>query len=464
MMCLRLTVLSAVLVAPISALPIHSARRQLSGQRQHTKRAGTQALPLRPGLLQGRGSRQTPRRSELCELRCQAAGSAAKSAVNSTAESSCADQCHKTWASLHQASNFVKAGRATLIQFPDSSEVQKLRVGNNTAFDGVMFAGGLLVNGRSSFTARLCTSQCKDNHAAGLTSTVILGELNWEDVKRRRTEVRWASASEVSVPHITTGAYVGPEDPRLDVIQGARFVLANINVDEPGCPKFIPEWSNPRRMFFKPLDPIPDAQPCAIQLEEVDRCSVQKNWASLVPRGSNEIFFVYSTMPFRILQFDKQRCKASFVRDEATAADLSAAHSNASLIKGLEKVHGGSRYVFGIAVPEGELYFALGHTAPPDYRQVLIAVLRRLGTHGTSFSLAAVSCPIKISLHDRGSSLRSKTIATSIVEFNNETDRTRITYQMNDEKNYITELEGVGKWLRAIHEEFHSGLPLHCTG
>lgn len=435
---LRFAILPALLVTPISALPIHSGQHQPSGQRQHVRRAGAKAFPPRAGLLQGRASKQKSQRSA-------------------------------AWSISQQASKLVKAsGRHVFIQFPNSSEVLKLRVKNDMAFDGVMFAGGVLVNGRSSFTARLCTSQCIDNNAAGLFSTVVLGELNWADVEHGRAEVHWASASEVPVPHIETGAYVGPEDPRLDVIQGARFILANINVDEPGCPKFVPEWSNPRRMFFKPLDPIPDAQPCAIQLDEVDRCSVQKNWASLVPRGSSELFFVYSITPFQVLRFDKQRCKASFVRDE----DVDTAAPTKDVVPVMQqiaqkpqlKVHGGSRYVFGMAVPEGELYFALGHTAPPEYRQVLVAVLRRLNGHGASFSLAAVSCPIKLSSRQReGHLFRGNTIATSIVDFNVKTDLTLVTYQMNDEKNYITELEGVGKWLQAIHKEFHDDVPVYCN-
>lgn len=344
----------------------------------------------------------------------------------------------------------------------------------------MMFAGGVQVRGRDSFAARICTSGCVDTIARGLASRVIIGDLIGQD--QGAQDLAWSQASVLDIPHNRTGLFVGPEDPRLDVVGDSRFILANVNVDVQGCPAKDHAYENPRHMFFAPVDAIPGSRACRVQLEGVSPCQVQKNWAPLVPRGSKDIHFVYSLSPLRVLRFDQQSCTASFLADHRVDSPAST----------LGNVHGGTRFVHGMAVREGDLYFAIGHTAPPGYEQVLVAVLvqprgastpngsntvgpivrSKFGKIGEklasvqpelAFHLVGVSCPIDIAKLTAASKGNPMVITTSIINFDPDVDLARITFQMHETHNYQTELHGISDWLRTTYDDFKHGGPVYCA-
>jgi hypothetical protein len=278
------------------------------------------------------------------------------------------------------------------------------------------------------------------------------------DVSSSERGLEWSQVTAVSVPHNSTGWFVGPEDPRIDTVNGARFVLANVNVDVAGCPAVEHEFQKPRQMFFAPVDTIADARPCLIQLEGVSPCRVQKNWSPLVAKGSASIYFVYSLSPFKMLKFNKKACAASFT-SQAVESKFDETGSR------LGHVHGGTRFVHGISTLDGDVYFAVAHTAPPDYSQILTAVLMKHGPNDDpSFHLIGMSCPLKfIDMSGRHGRDEPKTITTSIVDYDPASDLARITFQAYDSENYHSEVQGVRSWLETTYDEFKNGGPVVCT-
>jgi len=378
---------------------------------------------------------------------------AAKCTHHSSA--TCASVCEGALEKLRAASESVSVGPPLEIKSPSGSIVKRLpKRDTSRQFDGMMFAGGVQIGGQDSFAARVCTNGCIDHTSAGLFSSVIFGELSKE-----KQGMTWKQATQVDVPHPPSGAFVGPEDPRLDVVDGSRFILANVNVDVKGCKEVEHAYEKPRQMFFAPVDAIPNSRACHIQLDGVSPCKVQKNWAPLVPRNSKEIYFVYSLSPLRVLKFDKQACKASFTEAESE----SKLHSFA----GLEGVHGGTRFVHGITVPEGDIYFAFGHTKPPGYKQVITAVLMKRTqanrTTDPTFHLIGMSCPIKFPQLPAGRTDNPMMIATSIVNFDPSEDHARITFQAHDSQSFLSDVKGIGAWLQATYENFRMDGPVHCV-
>jgi hypothetical protein len=371
---------------------------------------------------------------------------AARCSGRTTTAAACLRSCESSLQRLRSAADSVSVEQDEVRKIP-FPHMQIPREETGKRFDGMMFAGGASIGGHDSFVARICTSNCADYTAAGLISKVVVGEL--------KPSLVWKEAAVLEIPHSGKGLYVGPEDPRLDVVNGSRFILANVNVDVKGCQLHpTEEWKNPRQMFFSPVDAIPDAQPCLIQLEGEDPCKVQKNWAPLVPLHSSEIYFVYSIAPFRVLRFSKNTCAASTM-PQAVAKDLDTAGLTRNL-------HGGTRFVHGLSVPGGELYVAFAHTAPPAYEQLLVAVLSQHSGDSLepSFRLIGVSCPIQFG---KGSPRDAMMIATSIISFDSAADLARVTYQQHDSENYHTEVRGMGQWLKAAYAEFLKAGPVYCT-
>lgn len=378
--------------------------------------------------------------------------------------STCLGSCLASLTRLRSAAASVLVSKPSTISMPSSSIVRSLpRVDTDRPFNGMMFAGGINVGGRDVFTARLCTNGCVDQTSAGLYSTVIVGELSGAE-----HDFAWKHASALEIPHNKTGWFVGPEDPRIDVVDGARFVLANVNVEvrDEKCKKVHHEYEKPRQMFFSPVDAIPDAKPCLIQVDGVSRCKVEKNWAPLVPKDSKEIYYVYSLNPFRVVHFNKKACSASFV---------SESHESRAVETGMEDVHGvphgGTRFVHGMTVPDGDVYFAFGHTGRGQttgsgYKQVLAAVLVKYADAtrtSPTFQLLGMSCPLKFSSIEEDTRGNAMPITTSIIDYDRNADVARITFQAHDSENFHSEVRGIQNWLQTSYSEFHNGGPVYCV-
>jgi len=378
--------------------------------------------------------------SAVCTSRC---------AGRTTTTAACFRSCESSLQRLRSAAELVAVEEAEVRKIP-FPHMRSPPDKSGKKYNGMMFAGGANIGGHDSFVARICTSNCADDTAAGLFSKIVVGQL--------KPSLVWKEVSVLQIPHSSNGMYVGPEDPRLDIVNGSRFVLANVNVDVKGCQLHpTQQWKNPRQMFFSPVDAIPDAQPCLVQLAGEDPCRVQKNWAPLVPLHSSEIYFVYSLSPLRVLRFDKKTC--------AAASMTKVVPKDSDNLHGTHQLHGGSRFVHGLSVPGGELYVSFAHTAPPEYEQLLVAVLLQhpgdsLEAQEPSFRLIGVSCPIRFSKAPPGDAMM---IATSIISFDSKTDLARVTYQQHDSENYLTEVRGVGHWLEATYAEFLKAGPTHCT-
>merc|ERR1719454_1357766 len=153
----------------------------------------------------------------------------------------CLASCDTSLQKLSTAAASVKVGPPNRIELPSKAIRESLPKDIERSFDGMMFAGGVEIAGRDRFAARICTNRCVDQTSAGLYSTVVVGELSGS-----KGDMQWEHASALNIPHNTTGWFVGPEDPRLDAVNGARFVLANINVNIDGCKPVIYEYQKPR--------------------------------------------------------------------------------------------------------------------------------------------------------------------------------------------------------------------------
>merc|ERR1719183_3472959 len=149
----------------------------------------------------------------------------------------------------------------------------------------MMFAGSAMLRGdEQSFVARLCTHDCNRSNPQ-FDSTLILGELTANANRNAPPSLQWKNVLEFFVPHNdgdkVDRSYVGPEDPRMDIVGGLRFLTITMNVDASkfGCTGGKKN-RDVRHMFFIPVDASPGLQKCDIRPEGVDACKVQKNWAS----------------------------------------------------------------------------------------------------------------------------------------------------------------------------------------
>lgn len=387
-------------------------------------------------------------------------------------DNSCKSDCSASLRRLRQASMAIQPGEEVLINFPlEDSSVMELHDSNDkTQYNGMMFAGGVKVGGSTTFVARLCTHHCHVGDPF-FDSTLVLGGLE-QSRKPDENDSRWhwKEAAEHWVPHddgrLAKGDYSGPEDPRMDVLLGSRFLTVSMNVPrkQVGC------GSSPigiHHMFFVPVDKPGNLKACDIQVPGLDPCSVQKNWASLVPKGSKDVYYVYSIRPLQMMRFQPSSCQASWLAGPGSKQD------HPLQFDATYAVHGGTRYVFGGHVSDGDLFWSVGHTpASANYMPVIVALIMRNATTPQEyphFELMGVSCPIKISKKFVDPTSPSDEtwekrmlITTSVVDFDLEADVSTLTYQVHDRDNYRSQLFGVGAWLQVAYKEFRSGTVFSC--
>jgi len=387
-------------------------------------------------------------------------------------KNACKTKCMASLDRLVQASHRVYPGEHQHIQFP-SSAMHRHPANDGTEYNGMMFAGGVTVGGNTTFVARLCTHNCHVGDPY-YDSTLVMGELGPPNESPHEglhsvVSLPWKHAAEHWVPHddgqMAKGDYVGPEDPRMDVLLGSRFLTVGMNVPskKAGCG---PNKVGIHHMFFVPVDKRDGFKSCDIPHPGGDNCAVQKNWASLVPRGSEDFFYVYAVRPLQVFHFQPKSCKTSWA-DASDTLNHRPRHFDPKY-----HVHGGTRYVFGGQVADGDLFWSVGHTPPPLYMPVLIALLMRNATAGRpkpSFELLGVSCPINVSMpivdskHGRLHGWADNMlITTSIVDFDAKADTSRITFQVQDKDNYASNLIGVGAWINTVYEEYKGGHTLSC--
>jgi hypothetical protein len=391
----------------------------------------------------------------------------------------CHADCKGSLSRLREASDQVSpAGTEEFIEFPSMpySEMKLHSANDNTNYTGMMFAGSARLRGNTIFVARLCTHNCSVS-APQFDSTLVLGELQKENKLVSGASWRWKHVVEQWVPHndgdMANRSYVGPEDPRMDIVQDRRFLTLTMNVDASkfGC-RGGKKNRDVRHMFFVPIDPAQNFKMCDLRVDGVDPCHVQKNWASLVPRGSHEVFYIYSVKPLQMFRFNAGTCQTAWVNlpNERDPARTTQPRPYPFDIR--YSVHGGTRYVFGGKVVDGDLFWSVGHTPAPVYRPVLVGILHRtqmVAEKRPEFQVIGVSCPINISA-SFGERLKPSDedwehrmlIATSIVDFDLENDVSTVTFQVYDRENYQTQLLGVGRWLQAVYKEYVSGINFSC--
>jgi len=381
----------------------------------------------------------------------------------------CKTECLAGVNRLKEAGDAVQPGDEHPIEFPmtESSKVSLHRSNDGTEYDGMMFAGGVKLHDKISFVARLCTHGCHHDPARGyFDSTAILGELELNGTHGSPgASWLWKHAAEHWVPHddgvMAKGDFVGPEDPRMDVLLGNRFLTLSLNIPShkiPGCP-IKTNKVGIRHMFFVPVDDTKNYKTCDIQIPGVDRCRLQKNWTPLVPRGSKDVYYVYSIRPLSIMRLKPTSCETSWVGEAPVQ------------FRGTG-VHGGTRYVFGKQVDEGDLFFSIGHTPSPQYQAVLVALLVRNATTAEDdpkIELVGISCPVHASkkfrdiVYNGGSAAEQLLlIPTSIIDFEPKADVSTITYQVHDREHYRSELFGIGSWLQTAYKEFKNGNVFQC--
>jgi hypothetical protein len=229
----------------------------------------------------------------------------------------------------------------------------KYTYGDAMSINGLRLPAG----GGTAFVARLCDPHCIKGPPKSLrASTVAIGQV----ACRMGQACQWRSSREVYVDlafppgrtHLN-----GPEDARIDVTSDGRlFALANVPAG-PECAGNTWAAYKLRQMAYIPLDLNGNgtaARACRIQIKKMDRCRREKNWASLVHRG--RIFMVYSLVPFQMLELHPASCSATLVAGGDVADPSSRTLSAPDL-----KLRGSTRYVHGLSVPEGELYWSVVH-------------------------------------------------------------------------------------------------------
>jgi hypothetical protein len=320
----------------------------------------------------------------------------------------CRTDCSLSLSKLREASDQVRpAGIEEFIEFPSMpySDMKLLQSNDKTKYTGMMFAGSARFHGNTTFVARLCTHDC-NRSAPQFDSTLVLGELRKGNKLQHESPTwSWRHAFEHWIPHndgdMANRSYVGPEDPRMDIVQDQRFLTLTMNVDASkfGC-RGGKTNRDVRHMFYVPIDSVANSKMCDLRVDGVDRCGVQKNWASFVPRGSQDVFFIYSVRPLQIFRFHPGTCQTSWVELPNDKHPGRTGIARPFQFDTTYSVHGGTRYVFGTKVVDGDLFWSVGHTPSPDYRPVIVGILHRnqiLAEKSPEFQVVGVSCPINIS-------------------------------------------------------------------
>jgi len=399
-------------------------------------------------------------RKNHCEAACR----------NSPKPEECTTSCRASVDRVRLASDNIHPGIEEMIQYPPTDVMKSLRrSADGSPFDGMMFPSGAVFNGISTFMARVCTHKCIHMTPA-IDSTIIIGELEADASKSPTLQKNWSwkHAQELSVSHddFFANGWFGPEDPRLDIIGGSRFATVNMYVDGkkyPGCKR---TGMGPRHVFFIPIDASAGPSRCELQLDGVDQCSWQKNFPSLVTEGSKDIFFQFSPRPLQIFRLKPATCKTEWLDLPNDVRVGNWKSSERPFSVDLE-IHGGTRYLSGGRVQGGEIFWSLAHTGDTRLRTpVVVGVLHRHPEEVTPekpvFQIVGISCPVNISAPFNMWDPTLMLMPTSLIDYDKDADLAMITFHVQDQKNFRSQLLGVGKWLKVIHEEFLKGMSFSC--
>eukprot|EP00931_Biecheleriopsis_adriatica_P005959 TRINITY_DN107424_c0_g1_i1.p1 TRINITY_DN107424_c0_g1~~TRINITY_DN107424_c0_g1_i1.p1 ORF type:complete len:485 (+),score=80.68 TRINITY_DN107424_c0_g1_i1:112-1566(+) len=364
------------------------------------------------------------------------------------------------------------------LQAEDLSSVGKLEAKQRHVLpdhDGMMFVNGVRVNGKVTWAARVCTQNCytrdcNPSDPCHMDSQVVVGELqraegggnaSWSWMQAKPLEIRQENPS--------TDGITGPEDPRLEVVQGRRFAITHLLYKVPdkykhlcrveallayrlkgSAGKDVKKDGLVRRPLFVPIDSFP-ASPsqCFIHVPErlFEHCQVEKNWVSIVPKDSRLVFLVRSLQPLQVLAFDPDTCEAHSVEGGQKRPDISDLRSS-------------TRYVHGVDVEEGAVFWAVAHTPRPEYFFVLVAILVR-STSPPQFELLGWSCkfpPGDLVKMSEG----SFAYPNGILGFDRTADNAEITIHVDDAKNFLLRVKGIRGWLEEAYGLWRASGTFRC--
>ena len=326
----------------------------------------------------------------------------------------------------------------------------------------MLFVGGTRHSiTHTSWIARMCTNKCA---RPPMASRLVVGSGRGDlDSPAPWNDVRIVEVSPQGEGHTLFGS-VGPEDPRLDEAMGSQFALVNLpwgGADAAGC-RTNGYWGLVRHQVFVPLDPM-GRSACFIDVigHLASPCTPQKNWVTLVPRNSSNIFIIYSLEPFQVLKFSQDSCTARAVWTRSA----SASHTQVQPAI-VSHIAGGTRFVFGFAAKQGDVYWAVAHGSRVNsrwrYASVLVAVLATHRDAAFSFQLIGRSCPFELGgLKERWRA--SFAYVHSIFYYNTDRDVATLGLHLNDRVNLVINVRGVTPWVAsAYHRHTKDGTPLHC--
>ena len=341
--------------------------------------------------------------------------------------------------------NALRLSGALRIENPVVSNIT-FATARRAAYNSALTVSGVRMNAREHFISRICDGGCQNGRHI-TENTLVVG-----DVECGAVDCKWANTREVRVVFAysdTRQFFNGPEDARLDVVSNYIFAVANVPNNECGS-----SWAaqKMRDMAFIPLDGTGLGVACRISLPHTDSCRREKNWASLVV--GETIFFVYSLVPFQVLRFDIVKCYAKPVTGKSTLkADLT--------------IRGSTRYVHGLSVPEGNIYWAVVHSQKAckifqgggtrcayDHMVAVILVRQQKNVGAMpDFELLGVTTPIAdddiLQFYPKKDSFL---YLHSILAYKNGV--AEVTLHVNDAQNYRSRLLGVPHVLRSTYERY----------
>eukprot|EP00931_Biecheleriopsis_adriatica_P059078 TRINITY_DN35291_c0_g1_i2.p1 TRINITY_DN35291_c0_g1~~TRINITY_DN35291_c0_g1_i2.p1 ORF type:complete len:471 (-),score=62.28 TRINITY_DN35291_c0_g1_i2:39-1451(-) len=347
------------------------------------------------------------------------------------------------------------------------------------SYDGMMCVNGVRSDeGQEWFSARVCSKDCT---GSSIDSKVVIGQLE-QPSSVANSSWRWSIGQAAKVVDFFgpnhTDKNSGPEDGRIDIVQGKRFVIATLPFDMPrkklnlckvhGMLKLINQdnaHGYARRPAFIPIDEFPGAEQCFIQVSNkyFEGCQTEKNWVTLIPRHSSRIYLVRALTPFQVMELDPASCTAT-------------AHGKLLKPK-FTDVRSSTRYVYGVDVDAGSIFWSLAHGPPRRYASILVAILVKKSGGSFEFELLGSSCQFLLPgidrLYDRLLSSSSSyqelrgqqffAYPNGIVGFDPHEDVADVTYHVNDIRNIRVHLHGVRAWLIAAYRMWQdSGESFEC--
>jgi len=349
-------------------------------------------------------------------------------------------------ASVPPETSFASRLNSSLIM-PDLTGFQPGR----DQYDGVMFASSLSLPDTEIMSLRVCTKRCK---AIGMHSTIGLGNV----VSQGGGRFMIKDFTEEYVEHSDKGEATGPEDARLDVLGNRVFLYFNMPPEAPAFQKCKGyDSGNFRKLHFKWRG---EEGVCLLKAPESEPCKTEKNWVSIVPAGSIQPFFVYSIYPLQVFELHTERCKMRQV--------TGTWEPNPDL-----QHRGSSRYVKGIEVAEGTIYWALVHSEPGNLLAgrlnkyetfvsvVLVSRQQDKGFGQFKFQLLGTSCALPTGFEELGH--HSFAYPSSIISFDPGQDVAKVTFHIDDQIIIRSSIQGVVEFLRTAHSQWlNTGEAFSC--